>query len=112
MDNEPSDRDAYIADLHGQLAKVVAGQSFEHTDAGKLIIEILSNDVNVFTKDILSDKYINDHQGYVDVRAKCNYAASILGRLKRLNDPMKEKTIRESLEAAKNDDPSLQGTDG
>jgi hypothetical protein len=107
-----TDREKYITDLHSQLQKVIAGQSFEYTDAGKLIVEILSADVNNFTKQILSNKFINDHQGYVDARAKANYAASLLGRLKTLDDPKKEKEIRESLEAAKNDEPTVEPTNG
>lgn len=110
MDDEVTDRDKFIADLNNQLSKVVTGQSFEYTDAGKLIIEILTADVNNFTKQVLSNKFINDHQGYVDARAKANYAASLLGRLQTLNDPVKEKVIREQLEAAQNDEPSQEVT--
>ena len=113
MENEQTDREKYLVGLHAQLAKVVAGQSFEYTDAGKLIVEILSADVNQFTKLVLTDKFINDHQGYVDARAKANYAASLLGRLKSLDNPAKEKEIRESIEAAKNDEPAPEvPTDG
>lgn len=108
MENEQTDREKYLIDLHAQLAKVVAGQSFEYTDAGKLIIEILTADVNNFTKLVLSSKFVNDHQGYVDARAKANYAASLLGRLKSLDNPLKEKEIRESIEAAKNDEPTQE----
>lgn len=103
---EITDREKYISDLHVQLEKVIAGQSFEFTEAGKLIVDILTQDVNLFTKQILSNKFINDHQGYVDARAKANYAASLLGRLKSLDDPKKEKEIRDNLEAAKNDEPT------
>lgn len=108
MDNEQreqTEREKYLADLHDQLGKVVAGQSFEFTDAGKLIIGILTADVNMFTKQILSNKFINDQMGYVDARAKANYAASLLGRLKSLDDPMKEKVIRENIDVANNDEP-------
>jgi hypothetical protein len=111
MRPEPSERDKYLADLHGQLAKVVAGQSFEYTDAGKLIIEILTADINLFTNDILSDKYINDHQGYVDARAKAQYATSLVRRIKVLDDPKKEKQLRESIELANNDEPTPEESD-
>jgi len=113
MDNEQTDREKYLTDLHAQLGKVIAGQSFEYTDAGKLIVEILTADVNNFTKLVLSSKFVNDHDGYLDVRAKANYAASLLGRLKSLDNPIKEKEIRESITLAENDEPTTgESSDG
>jgi len=99
-----NERADYVAKLYKQLETVVAGQSFEFTDAGKLIVNILEADVDRFTKEILSNKFVNDHQGYVDCRAKANYAASILGRLKTLNSPAKEKDIRDQLRAIDDED--------
>jgi hypothetical protein len=99
-----NERAEYVAGLHRQLETVIAGQSFELTDAGKLIVQILEADVDRFTKELLSNKFINDHQGYVDVRAKTNYAASILGRLKTLNSPAKEKDLRDQLQAIEDED--------
>lgn len=105
MDDQlPNERAEYVAGLHRQLETVIAGQSFELTDAGELIVKILEADVDRFTNDLLSKKFLNDHMGYVDVRAKANYAASILGRLKTLNNPAKEKDIREQLQAIKDED--------
>lgn len=106
MENEQTEREKYIATLHAQLEKVVAGQAFEKTSAGALIVQILEADVNQFTKKILSNDFINNHQGYVDVRAKANYAASLLARLKQFDNPAAEKQIRDDLEAAKNDEPT------
>lgn len=100
--NEPvvDERAKYVAKLKTDLDKVIAGQSFERTNAGKLIIEILEADVNRFTADVLSDKFIDDHMGYVDARSKANYAASLLGRIKAVNNPDREKDIREKIELA------------
>lgn len=99
-----NERAEYVAGLHRQLETVIAGQSFELTEAGALIVKILEADVDRFTKEILSNKFTNDHQGYVDVRAKANYAASILGRLKSLNSPAKEKDLRDQIKAIDDED--------
>ena len=99
-----NERAVYVEDLHKQLKTIVAAQSFELTDAGALIVKILEADVDRFTNQILSDKFTNDHQGYVDCRAKAHYAASLLGRIKTLNNPKKEKEIREQLKAIADED--------
>ena len=99
-----NERAAYVEGLHKQLETLVAAQSFELTDAGALIVKILEADVDRFTNMLLSNKYVNDHQGYVDCRAKANYAASLLGRLKSLNNPNKEKEIRYQLQAIADED--------
>lgn len=99
-----NERAAYVEGLHKQLETLVAAQSFELTDAGALIVKILEADVDRFTNMLLSNKYVNDHQGYVDCRAKANYAASLLGRLKSLNNPNKEKEIRDQLQAIADED--------
>ena len=106
MDNEITEREKYINDLQVKLTKVIAAQSFEYTDAGKLIIEILTADVNLFSKQVLSDQFLNDHMGYVDARAKANYAASLLGRIQKLNNSDTEKEIRKGIDEALNDEPT------
>lgn len=99
-----NEREQYVQNLNDQLHAVVTAQSFELTDAGALIVKILEADVSRFTNQLLSDKYTNDHQGYVDVRAKANYAASLLARLKTLDNPAKEKDIRDQLKAIADED--------
>ena len=103
-----SERQKYIDDLNKQLDNAVAGQNFEKTKAGGLITKILQNDVNQFTKDVLSDKYINDHNGYLDARAKAHYAASLLNRIMALKNT-DQKPIREALKEAETDPGAWHG---
>lgn len=100
MEEVQDERKKYVDSLKAELETISAGQSFETTGAGKLIKKILQADVDRFTNDVLSDKFLNDHMGYVDARAKANYAASILSRLQRIKSPEKEKDIREKIELA------------
>lgn len=105
MDDQPvvDERRKYVDGLKAELETISAGQAFEVTGSGKLIIKILQADVDRFTNDVLSDKFIDNHMGYVDARAKANYAASILNRLQRVKSPAKEKEVREKLDLAENE---------
>jgi len=101
MDDEVVDeRQKYVDNLKAQLKDITAGQSFEKTKAGELITKILQADVNRFTNDVLSDKFVDDHSGYIDTRAKANYAASLLNRLLSLKNPKREKEIRDNIKEA------------
>lgn len=108
---EQNEREKYISDLNKQLETIMAAQSFQQTEGGKLIIQMLKNDINVFTQDLISSKFINDHNGYLDVRSRLEYAASLLGRIITVADPEKEKKARQDLKLAKTSDDDPEGND-
>jgi hypothetical protein len=97
---EKTERQKYIAKLQGQLDKAIAGENFHQTKPGKLIVDILRTDVTNFTNDVLSDKFIKDHDGYLDARAKANYASSLLDRLVKVANPVVQQQIRGDIKAA------------
>ena len=99
-DTVVDERQQYVDGLNAQLKDITAGQSFEKTKAGELIVKILQADVNRFTKGVLSDKFVNDHNGYIDARAKANYAANLLNRLSSLKSPEREKEVRGRIKEA------------
>lgn len=107
--DEISEREKYKLSLMNSLTKIAAAQSFENSDAGKLIIEILNNDISSFTKQILSDKFVDNHMQYVDCRAKANYAASLLMRLQTISDNEGESEIRKKLKELEEEDGRSAG---
>jgi hypothetical protein len=97
---ELTERQKYIAKLQGQLDKAIAGENFHQSKPGKLIVEILQHDVTAFTNDVLSDKFVKDHDGYLDARAKANYASSLLDRITKVADPKIQQQLRGDIKAA------------
>lgn len=99
---EQNEREKYVAKLHSDLAKVIAANDFHATEPGQLIIGILQADVTNATNDLLSNKFVDDHNGYLDARARAAYASTLLGRLTKLAN-VDQKPLRQSIDAAKKD---------
>lgn len=100
MDNQPTERDKYLDNLHKQLDKAQAAGHFQNDAGGKLVIEMLNVDIARFTADIASDKFVNDHNGYLDSRAKLSYALSLLNRLNGLATPDLPAKLQDQIKAA------------
>lgn len=95
---EMDEKQKYITSLRKQLEQISAAQAFPTTPAGELVIKILTEDIALFTRRITSDEFVNNHEGYLDVRAKLNYAASFLNRLSSLQSKSTEADVREKLD--------------
>lgn len=106
-----NEREDYILGLSNQLAKVLAAQDFANSDGGKLFIQLLDADVKKFREQVEGDKFINDHQGYVDARAKLSYANSLLSRFAKTSDTGKEVALRKEIDEAKGKKPAGETDD-
>lgn len=100
MDNQPTERDKYLNNLYQQLDKAQAAGHFQNDAGGQLVIEMLNADVARFTSDVASDKFINDHNGYLDSRAKLSYSVSLLKRLNNLANPDLPAKLQDQIKAA------------
>jgi hypothetical protein len=96
-------RQNYVDNLAKQLEKAVLASEFNNTPVGKYLIDILQTDASLFAQQIASDKFINDHNGYLDARAKLSYVASLLSRLQKTADPNLEANLRQKIDEAQSD---------
>lgn len=89
--------------LARDLEKATAAGEFVNSNGGKLLMNFISADINRFVAQISSDKFVNDHNGYLDARSKLSYASSLLKRLTRLSDPDVPQAIREQINLAQSE---------
>jgi hypothetical protein len=97
-------RDEYLRRLDNELGKAVAAGEFVNSAGGKILLDFIQNDIQQFTANIAGDKFINDHSGYLNDRARLSYAMSLHKRLTRLSDPDLPKAIGDQITLAKSDD--------
>lgn len=96
-------RQNYVDNLAKQLEKAVLASEFSNTPVGKYLIDMLQADANLFAQQIASDKFINDHNGYLDARAKLSYVSSLLNRLQKAANPDLEANLRQQIDEAQKD---------
>lgn len=96
-------RQEYIDKKAKDLEKASAAGEFVNSTGGQNLIEWLQAQINQFTNDLLSDKYINDHNGYLDARAKVSFARNIVATLTKMSNPDLEATLRKQIEEAQSE---------
>lgn len=96
-------RDAYIAKLEDDLGKAAAAGEFTNSAGGQLVLEWLNAQITTFTNQILSNKFVNDHEGYLDARAKVSMATNIVSKLTKLSSPDLEMALRGQIQQAQDE---------
>lgn len=92
------DYQAEIAKLESQLAEVVAAESFFESKAGRLFVDLANKKINTILKDITSDKYLEDHQGYVNAISQLNAYKTLLDMMGVAKSPKRRQKLEERLE--------------
>jgi hypothetical protein len=100
MDEDVDKRQVYIDKKAKDLGKAAAAGEFVQSKGGQNLIDWIQAQVNLFTNDLLSDKFINDHNGYLDARAKVSFGRNIIATLTKLSNPDLEAALRKEIEAA------------
>ena len=90
-------RQAYLSKIGRDLEKAAAAGEFVNSVGGNNLIGWLQAQINLFTNDMLSDKFINDHNGYLDARAKVSFARNIVATLTKLSNPDLEAGLRKQM---------------
>lgn len=102
-DQTPDTRQKYIDSKAKELEKASAAGEFVNSTGGKNLIDWLNAQVNQFTNELLSDKFINNHNGYLDARAKVSFARNIVATLMKQSNPDVEAELRKQIEVAQSD---------
>lgn len=99
---EKTEREKYVEDLQGKIAKAVTAKRFNESDEGKLIRTWASEQINAVVRELGGKKFLNDHNAYVYATGELAMARKLLAML----DYESSKDIGEltaSLKAAKTD---------
>lgn len=98
--NNLTEQEQEIARLEAQLNESAAAERFFETASGKLIVEIISREVTRLTRDLVSDKFIKDHTGYINCLAEVRAWQGLLKRLQIAAHPTRRNKLQERLDDA------------
>ena len=87
-----------ITDLQSQLSEAIAAEGFFNQESGKLIDKLLTKTITKITRDIVSDKYLEDHVGYVNALSELRANRLLQRQLHATASPIRKKAIRERLD--------------
>lgn len=87
-----------MLELEQQLREAAAAENFFETASGKLAIELLTREVDSIVKDICSDKYLEDHRGYVVAVLRLSARRDLIRKLTGAKSPARIAKIKERLE--------------
>lgn len=90
--NQPNEE---LEKLYDQLREVAASEDFFNLASGKLFLQLATAIVNKNTKDMLSEKFINDHNGYINARAESAAISSLLRRMQVAGSPKRKAKLNE-----------------
>lgn len=104
MDNDLTQnqhqQDQEIANLERQLSEAVAASGFFELEVGRLFQRLATLKINKYTRDILSDKYDNDHRGYNNAKSHINAYQDMLKMMQRAGRAEVRDTLKERLNVA------------
>lgn len=96
-------RDKEIARLAKDIEKAASSSQYVNSAGGKLHMDWLTAQLNQATNDILSDKFISDHNGYLDARSRAAFIRNQLATLTKLSSPDLEMQLRSRMELAQSE---------
>jgi hypothetical protein len=93
--SQPNQRQQQIEQL---LNKALLAEKFFESESGRLWTELITMEINAAVKDITSDKYDKDHNGYLARKAEMKASQKILRKMQRLSHPDYKQRLKDELE--------------
>lgn len=84
-------------ELEQQLNQAVAASNFFETETGRLFVKLANLKINKYTRDILSDKFDDNHFGYVNCKSDLNAYKNMLVMMQRAANPKIKAKLEERL---------------
>lgn len=107
MDNDYNQQEQELNQLRQQLSETLNAEEFFRTPIGELWTRLANLEITKLIRDITSDKYDKDHNGYLNAKAELKVWRAMLGRLMIAGSPMRKAKIEERLATAEgNDEPT------
>lgn len=107
MDNNQRELEAsnpeteQIEKLEEQLREAVAAEGFFDQSSGKLFTKLATAKINLIVRDITSDKYRRDQEGYNLALSDLNSYKSMLKAMQVAASPLRKAKIQERLDGGK-----------
>lgn len=102
MDNDStqpqSEQDKEIAQLQQLLSEAITAERFFEQDTGRLFTQLATAEINRAIRDITSDKYDKDHQGFILRKADMNAYKTMLRKMQLGASPIRKAKIMEKLD--------------
>jgi hypothetical protein len=79
------------------LNETLTAEEFFKTPVGELWTRLATAEINRLIKDITSDKYVKDHQGYVAANIELGVWRKMLRKMQVAASPLRQQKINERL---------------
>lgn len=96
--NQKQDLESQLAELESQLRECAAAENFFETGSGKLIVELFTKNITRITRDVASQKYLKDFQGYQLAVLELGVYSKILRSIQVAAAPQRRQIINEKIE--------------
>lgn len=83
--------------LANQLAETIKAEQFFTTESGRLWSELATKEITRLTRDISSDKYLKDHQGYVHAVIELGVWRKMLRKMQVAASPARRAKLEERI---------------
>lgn len=83
--------------LEQLLSEAIAAERFFETDSGRLFVDLANVEINRILRDITSEKYLKDHQGYLYAVAELSAYKKLLRKMQVAASPQRRQKIEEKL---------------
>ena len=97
MDQDSTQQDKKLLQLHQQLSEAITAERFFEQDTGRLFTQLATLEVTRAINDITSDKYDKDHQGFLARKADMNAYKKMLLKMQVAASPIRIAKIKEKL---------------
>ena len=87
-----------VAILEEQLREAVAAEDFFNLASGKVWLTVISKDIDGLVKEITSDKFINDHEGYLEALGRLRQARRSIRLMQVAASPVRRSKIQEKID--------------
>lgn len=91
------DKTPEVLKLESQLRETVAAEQLLESQAGRLLVDLLTLEINQGIQRITGDTYLKDHAGYVHALAEINVAKRLLRRIQVAASPVRREKILQKL---------------
>lgn len=91
-----------LPELQAQLSESAAAENFLNSEIGVLFKKIASQKINRNLKDITSDKFKKDHDGYVIAVTELQAYQNILKSFQAAASPIVREKIQEKIDELEN----------
>lgn len=93
MNDQPTERDKYIAKIEAELTKAAKSRAFVNSDEGKYVINYIGELISQKTNELISK--MRTHEEYIEIRAQID----ILRKLKQVLEVQANEEVIAQLSA-------------